>query len=87
MAGSGSSYDAGKDAALTTGFSQTGDARADEVSNRTGGGYDERDAMKETSSSGSEVEAAWHQARDDDEQASGRDDRHTGGWGTGNSRR
>jgi hypothetical protein len=73
-------YDPNEDAALTSGFSDTGDERADAVSNTTGGGYERPDAAAETGSTGTQASNAWHTARDDYEDTEGLDDRHTGGW-------
>ena len=49
----------------SSGFSQTGDAKADAVSNRSGGGYSDKDATTETKSGARDTSRAWHQARDD----------------------
>jgi hypothetical protein len=64
----------------SSGFSSTGNSAADDVSNRSGGDYHQRDAAIETGASSSEASAAWHTARDDNEEVEGLGDRHDGGW-------
>ena len=64
----------------SSGFSSTGNSAADDVSNRSGGDYSQRDAATETGASSMEASAAWHSARDDYEEAEGLGDRHDGGW-------
>jgi hypothetical protein len=78
MAGDGS-YDANADAQLAAGYSSTGNSAADEVSNQTGGGYNQSDASKETDASQGETSHAWHDARDAHEKDSG-EDRHSSSW-------
>ena len=46
-------------------YSNTGDAAKDAVSNRTGGGYPDKDAATETGAGGREAARALHDARTD----------------------
>ena len=64
----------------SSGFSDTGNNAADDVSNRSGSGYSQGDASTETGASSSDASAAWHSARDDYEADEGLGDRHDGGW-------
>ena len=64
----------------SSGFSDTGNEEADEVSNRSGGGYDQGDAATETGSAPGDVSSAWHTARDDYQENEGLGDRHDDGW-------
>jgi hypothetical protein len=68
------------EAGLTAGYSSTGNQAADDVSNRTGGEYGQSDAARETGTSSSQTNSAWHDARDDYEKDEGLSDRHSGGW-------
>ncbi len=68
-----SDYDPNVDLEPTEGFSDTGNETADDVSNRDGGGYDDKDAATESGASGKETAAAWHTARDDSGVREGKD--------------
>lgn len=60
-----SNYDPNIDSAPTRDFSNTGNAEADAVSNRSGGDYEDKDAATETGASARETARAWHEARND----------------------
>ncbi len=72
-----SQYDANAEAQLVGSFSDTGNAEADEVSNRTGGGYSESDATRETGASMRDTARSWHDARNDYEEDEGQDRRQS----------
>jgi hypothetical protein len=60
-----SNYDPNIDSAPTRDFSNTDNAESDAVSNRSGGGYKDKDAATETGASGRETARALHEARND----------------------
>lgn len=68
------------DASLTSGFSNTGNAEADAVSNRSGGDYSKAEAGKETGTSEKQAGRTWHAARDDNEKDGSDRHRDNGGW-------
>jgi hypothetical protein len=76
----GGSSDRTLDASVTSNFSNTGNAQADEVSNRNGGDYHQSDARRETEATNRQASQAWHDARDDEQAGQGWFDRHDGGW-------
>jgi len=55
----------GKDSDPSSDYSQTGNTASDDVSNRSGGGYQDKDAATETNAGGRETARAWHDARSD----------------------
>lgn len=65
---------------LASGYSNTGDAAKDSVSNSYSRGYGQGDAAKETGSSAKSTSDAWHTARDDYQKDEGKDDRHKTKW-------